>query len=188
MEKKRHLFLTGVPGVGKTTLIKALLTPHLANPDTQCAGFYTDEVREAGRGRVGFEVVSVVDGGKAMLSGVGLLPHVKVPMVGKFRVDVAGFERLALAAMSADRSALRTLVVIDEIGKMELFSAKFKVRVRELLETEGVMLLCTVPVRSIQFVEGLKERGDVELIEITKENRDGVKVVLAARLEMMLNL
>lgn len=56
----QFILLTGQPGVGKTTFIKQLV----ANLKTQSnrvhlSGFYTGELRDASKTRVGFAAVSV---------------------------------------------------------------------------------------------------------------------------------
>ena len=82
----RHILLTGLPGVGKTTIIKQLadsLATH--QPD----GFFTQEIREDGI-RKGFELVTF-DGRRQLLS------HVNIPgshRVGRYGVDLTGFEKL----------------------------------------------------------------------------------------------
>lgn len=62
-----------------------------------------------------------------------------------------------------------TVVVVDEIGKMELFSQSFVNSVRELFSSPQATILATVPVtkqRPIPFVDELKCREDVILIEV----------------------
>jgi len=62
-----RLLLTGNPGVGKTTLIRAL-TERLE--EVTCAGFYTEEKRQRGQ-RVGFRVITL-DGQEETLHGSGV--------------------------------------------------------------------------------------------------------------------
>ncbi len=52
---KKNLLVTGLPGVGKTTLIKKLSE---ALKDFHPVGFYTEEIRERGE-RKGFELISL---------------------------------------------------------------------------------------------------------------------------------
>ena len=83
--RKMNLLVTGLPGVGKTTLIKRISEElkHL-HP----IGFYTSEIREGGI-RKGFELISL-DGRKRLLSHVDIKSSHRV---GKYKVDVTGFER-----------------------------------------------------------------------------------------------
>lgn len=63
-----------------------------------------------------------------------------------------------------------TLVIVDEVGKMELFSQNFVKSVQELFSSSNVRVLATVPVTKqhpIPFVDELKKREDVTLIEVS---------------------
>lgn len=157
-----NILLEGEPGAGKTTLLCKIAESisHLG-----IGGFYTQEIREKGR-RVGFRI-------ETFPGESGILSHARFkagPRVGKYRVDVPGFERIGVAGLERALSAFSVLL-IDEIGKMELFSERFKEIVNQCLDSEKVVL-ATVMSRSQPFVDGLKRRSDVELLEVTMGNRD----------------
>jgi nucleoside-triphosphatase len=159
---KSNLLITGSPGVGKTTLVLRVLADLPA--ETAC-GFITQELRQGGR-RVGFEVQTL--GGES-----GVLAHTDIKSrhrVGRYGVDVASFEKLALPTLDAT-NADASLIVIDEIGKMECFSARFRETVVNALDAEQAVL-ATIPLRGKQFIEKLKARPDVTLLRITRQNRD----------------
>ncbi|MDQ7065857.1 MAG: nucleoside-triphosphatase, partial [candidate division KSB1 bacterium] len=156
-----HIFLTGPPGCGKTTLVINIAE---ALKEVQPAGFYTRELRDGGR-RVGFELVSL-DGRRQVLSHVHFRSHQRV---GKYGVDVAGFEAF-LQQLDLPHSPAR-LLVIDEIGKMECFSPKFRRLIQTLLRSDR-LLLATIVLRGNSFIEGLKQRPDVELISVSETNRN----------------
>jgi len=112
---KKNLLVTGLPGVGKTTLIKKLLE---SLKSLHPVGFYTEEIKEGGE-RKGFELVSL-EGKRGVLSHKGIRsPH----RVGQYKVDIKGFEDF-LDSISFFNPLAR-LVMIDEIGKMECFSDRF---------------------------------------------------------------
>jgi nucleoside-triphosphatase len=167
---KPKILITGRPGVGKTTLVQKLL----ARGGPIAGGFFTEETRLRGR-RVGFRVKDVHTGAE------GVLSHADAPggpRVGKYRVDLASFERIGVNAL---RQALGRpgVVVIDEVGKMELFSKPFQAAVAEVMDSDHPVL-ATVPVHRHPFLEALRRRSDVELIEITTSNRDELPQRLAA--------
>jgi nucleoside-triphosphatase len=108
--------VTGSPGAGKTTVVGATVD-RLRAAGLTVAGFVTREVREGGR-RVGFEVVAL-DGPVARIAQVGWSSSVRV---GRYHVDVAAFEEVALPAVRQALLAGR-VVVLDELGSMELASA-----------------------------------------------------------------
>jgi len=159
----KNILITGLPGVGKTTLfIKLAEALKALSP----VGFYTAEIRERGE-RMGFELVSL-DGRK------GLLSHVEIRgahRVGKYGVDLKGFEDL-LDCIPFLAPASR-LVMIDEIGKMECFSDKFTHLVGNILDSNR-QLIATIALKGNGFIAALKKRPDAWLIEITKKNRDSL--------------
>ena len=164
----RHLFLTGQPGVGKTTLVRQLaaLAP--------CGGFYTEECRKQGV-RVGFDVVTIA-GARGPLAREGR----GKAMVGKYAVDVASFEHLALPTLdeaidSTSSSSSLLCCSLDEVGKMELHSHLFLPKVEALLGS-GPLVLGTIPMprygHKISEVEAIRARPAVAVVKLTKSNRD----------------
>jgi nucleoside-triphosphatase len=117
---------------------------------------------------VGFEI-ETFDGGR------GLLAHVDLngpPRVSRYGVDVEEFERLALPALEADG-----IVLIDELGKMELASERFREAVLALWE-RPVAIVATVQAARHPFTEQLT----AELVRLTAANRDRLPAELAERL------
>jgi nucleoside-triphosphatase len=118
-----RLLLEGRPGIGKTTVARRLLTL-LQEAGVPVAGFTTGELRTGGR-REGF-VVEAVSGAREVMAHVDLPGP---PRVGRYGVDLAAFERVALSALGDP--GLGGVVVVDELGKMELASAAFRAAVVE---------------------------------------------------------
>jgi nucleoside-triphosphatase len=159
----RALLLTGAPGVGKTTVVRAVLA---ALAGWRLAGFYTDEIRVEGERR-GFRGVTL-DGWEVDIARAGARsPH----RVGGYGVDVAAIDALAARALAPDPAV--DLYLVDEIGKMECRSPRFVVAVRALLDS-GHPVLATVARRGGGFIAGVKERVDVEVCEVTRANRDAM--------------
>uniref|UniRef100_A0A3Q3QAT4 AAA+ ATPase domain-containing protein n=1 Tax=Monopterus albus TaxID=43700 RepID=A0A3Q3QAT4_MONAL len=166
----KHVFLTGPPGVGKTTLVQKACEA-LVSSGVGVEGFYTEEVREGGR-RVGFDVVTV-----------------KGERVGQYVVDLPSFENLALplfrTAASTDGGS-RKVFVIDEIGKMELFSQSFIRAVRQTLDSSSCTILGTIPIpkgKPLGLVEEVRTRGDVKVFTVSKENRNAILQDILATLQ-----
>lgn len=160
---KKNLFVTGLPGTGKTTLIRKILDN--LPPGMTASGFYTAEIRESGE-RVGF-AVSTLDGRSGVLSHIRFGGDARV---GRYGVDVKGFEGLVLPLLEAGRAGL---YVVDEIGKMESFSRAFCDKVRALLDS-GAPVLGTVALKGGGFIAEVKARDDVALFELTVKNRDAL--------------
>ncbi|XP_042040517.1 cancer-related nucleoside-triphosphatase homolog isoform X1 [Salvia splendens] len=164
-------------GVGKTTLIIRVLDAlKQFIPSLKIQGFYTREVRE-GCDRVGFEVVTV-DGRRGPLASTIITSREshKWPNVGRYKVDVSSFESLALPELEVKEDT--DLFIIDEVGKMELFSASFFPAVLRVLES-NIPLLATVPVpksgRDIPGVARLKNHPGATIYTLNTSNRDAMK-------------
>jgi nucleoside-triphosphatase len=169
---KLKLLVEGRPGAGKTT-IAVRVAELLREAGIPVTGFVTREIRD-GRTRIGFEI-EALDGDRAVLA------HTRIegpPRVGKYGVDLEAFERLALPAL-ADPG--ERVIVIDELGKMELASERFRERVSELVDAD-VSLIATVHAHRHPFTDRIKRRRDVELLAVTRRERDALPRQIVARL------
>ncbi|MEM3047354.1 MAG: nucleoside-triphosphatase, partial [Candidatus Bathyarchaeia archaeon] len=125
----RAVFLTGMPGVGKTTVLLKTVKA-LEQRGLKPGGMISREAREGGL-RVGFELLDVQTG------RTGWLSHVRNPsgpVVGKYRVNLADLDSVGVKAIEEAVTRREVcLVVIDEVGPMELFSSAFREAVRKAL-------------------------------------------------------
>lgn len=137
-------------------------------------GFTTEELRE-GRTRVGF-AVEATGGDRAVLAHVDLPGP---PRVGRYGVDLDAFERIALPTLAEIREG--EVVVIDELGKMELASAPFRKAVMDLFGAP-VDVVATVHVFRNALSDALKRRRGVEVVHVTRSIRDELPARLASRL------
>ena len=167
------ILLEGRPGAGKST-VAGRLADLLGERGLRVGGFVTEELRERGR-RVGF-AVEAFDGERATLAHVSLPGP---PRVSRYGVDLEAFERVALPAVEA--AARSDVVVVDELGKMELASGRFREAVSELFDG-SVPVVATVHAFAHPFTDALKRREDVERHRVTRATRDGLPAELAARL------
>jgi nucleoside-triphosphatase len=171
-QRPLRILVEGRPAVGKTTVARRL-AELLREAGLLLGGFVTAELRE-GRRRVGF-TIETFDGANAVLAHVELPGP---PRVGKYGVDLPAFERIALPALSSVPAA--GVVLIDELGKMELASAAFRSAFSDLLE-KPLTVVATVHVARHPFTDALKRRTGVELVRVTALNRDELPLQLAAR-------
>jgi nucleoside-triphosphatase len=174
-----RLLLEGRPGIGKTTVARKLVD-QLRAEGFAMRGFTTEEIRQKGR-RVGFAVESVGRSPGQVQRGVlARLDLPGPPRVGRYGVDLPGFESLVLPELR--RPSAGEVVLIDELGKMELASAQFRETVAALFESE-IPIVATVHVYRHPFTEALKRRPDVEVVRVTERNRDGLSQSLLKRLK-----
>ena len=160
----KAILLTGRPGSGKTTLIRRVVE----QLDRPVSGFYTRELRVSGV-RKGFEIVTL-DGRRGILAHIELRGRQRI---GRYGVDLGELDRLAVEAIrAAIRDAVsQGVVVIDEIGPMEMLSRNFCNAVLDALDSP-VDVLGTIVQRSTPFGDQIKRRTDVNLIEVRRDNRD----------------
>ena len=149
--------LTGKPGTGKTSLIKEAV----AELEGRAGGFYTEEIRSQGT-RLGFKLVTL-DGHEAILAHTDFNKRFQV---GKYGVDVESLDRVGVSAL---RKAAEQcdLVVVDEIGKMELFSADFREAVLEIIGG-GKRVLGTIMLHANPWADAIKQQPQVILVTVTR--------------------
>jgi nucleoside-triphosphatase len=160
--------LTGRPGSGKTSLIKQAI----AGMKGKAGGFYTEEIRSKGA-RQGFRLVTL-DGDTAILAHIDIRsPH----RVSRYGVDIDSLDRLGVSALQ--RAAQQCgLVVIDEIGKMELFSERFKGAALQIINS-GKRVLGTIMLAPNPWADAIKLKPQVNLVEVTRANHDQVLAELS---------
>ena len=155
---KQVYLLTGRPGTGKTSLIKQVV----AQMKGEAGGFYTEEIRTQGV-REGFRLVTL-DGQEVILAHVNIHSPYRV---SKYGVDIDGLERVGVPALYKAAQQC-DLVVVDEIGKMELFSANFRGAVSQMIDS-GKRVLGTVMLSPNQWADAIKRQPQVNLITVTRD-------------------
>lgn len=162
----KKILITGKPGIGKTTIIREVIAG-LREKEIKFDGFYTGELREHG-GRVGFKITGV-NGFEGMLAHVNFKSNFRV---GRYFVELDALEECVSNISKINCG----VIVIDEIGKMELFSGKFKEFIEKILNDDSVVV-ATV---GEKFIDRFK--GNCEVIKVTPDNRDFVSGVILDKL------
>lgn len=177
LSESAKILLTGLPRSGKTTAIMQIIN------NINCEkveGFYTQEIRKGGI-RKGF-------GWQRLDGATGTLAHIDIKgpcRVGKYGVDVAGFEKSVLPILDVEDSDTK-LFVIDEIGKMECFSEKFVIEIRRLFKSNK-SILATVALKGSGLISEVKNYPDTKLFNLTRQNRDKTIVEILQVLSFLKN-
>lgn len=157
----KNFLLTGEPGIGKTTIIKAILSEiHL-----DAGGFITEEMR-SGKTRKGFQLMTL-DGKQAIMASLSKKSTYKV---GKYGVDLDVLKNIAVPSLSKALDE-KKLIVVDEIGKMECFSKEFRDMVERCLNAPKPVL-GTIQNFASPFINSVTNRQDIVIITVTEDNRN----------------
>jgi len=154
------IFLTGKPGSGKSTVLMKIIES-LKRRGLKIGGIITPEIRVKGK-RIGFKVIDVYSNEEGILASID---QKSGPRVGKYRVNLEDFERVAIKALDFALNEC-DVICVDELGKMELFSEKFKRKIEKILKSPTPAII----VLHRNLTERYGKYGEV--IWVTVENRD----------------
>ena len=161
----KNLFIAGTPGVGKTSLLREVTL----SKRERIGGFYTDHML-TGRMRKGF-VMRTFDGQERVLASKGMKSS---HQLGKYGVDINALENVGIPALKLALMA-KDMIVIDEIGSMEMMSERFRQTLLECL-TSTKPVLATIRAASQPFSDQVKKFSDTQTITLTKANYNQVKL------------
>ena len=155
------LWLTGVPGVGKTTVIQRVAE---ALPKHSLGGFCTEEIRHGGI-RQGFRL-------EGFQGGSAVMAHVDFPKryrVGRYGVDLGAIDELSGTALSQEPPA--DIYLVDEVGKMECMSTRFIHALRGVLNG-SCTIVGTIARSGGGPIAEFKQWPGSTLWEVTRDNRE----------------
>lgn len=164
-----NILITGIPGIGKTTLIEQILF-ELNKVGLSILGFITKEVRE-GNKRIGFTIELIENN---QLSGIKYTLATKTGTrtpyrIGSYNVEIQNLETVVDYLAKQQSKKKLDLIIIDEIGKMELLSNKFRKYIIEVLDSRK--LLATISLKDNLFTKQVKARKDTILL-ILQDRRE----------------
>ncbi|WP_406660613.1 NTPase [Methanolobus sp. ZRKC3] len=163
-----RIAVTGNPGVGKSTVV----TKAVEKLNLKACGIRAAEIRVDGI-RQGFSIEDIDTGRK------GVLSHVKGtgPKLGKYHVNLEDLDGIGAGAL---RDAIACdLVVIDEVGPMELKSENFVRAVEAVLDSDRPVL--AVLHRSSRHPLAQRMRREFEVLVVDEGNRDELPERIAER-------
>ena len=158
--------ITGLPGAGKTqALVKVI--EMLESEGTKVGGMITEPIIKANN-RVGFNVINWRSKDK------GVLAHIKKEskiMVGKYGVDLDVLSEVGVKAID-EATELAEVIVIDEVGKMEVESDAFVAAVKRALDCTKPLILTLHKKSRNPLLQDIRRRDDIRILEVTPINRN----------------
>lgn len=159
--------IAGLPGSGKTQVLLRVIEM-LRDEELTIGGMITEPIIEGHR-RVGFNVVNWMTGEKKVFAHVNFDTGV---MVDKYEVDLEALDSVGVAAINKAIKDEVDLIVIDEIGKMEMESEKFNDAVREALDTDIAMMMTIHKKSRNPLLQDIRRRDDIRMLEVTPINKN----------------
>jgi len=169
MLQKANILITGPPGCGKSTLVTRIISS-LQKKGIKVGGITTPDFRSAGGHREGFLILDIATGEKSIMASVEIHSKIRVGRYGVDRGAVRGIGVMAIeqAVTKAD------IVIIDEIGKMELVVPEFQHCVTRALDsTKPVLGTIGLNITSF-FAQAIKQRPDVTVLRLIREQQDAL--------------
>jgi nucleoside-triphosphatase len=164
--------ITGLPNVGKTsTLIK--IVDKLESEDYTVGGMVTHAVVENGK-RVGVKVEDWRTGEEAVFSHLGFDTKAKVETdEGLFHVRTDLLEQVGVKAIRDSlMDPIVDIIIIDEVGKMEMHSQMFCDAVKEALDSNKPVLMTLHKKSRNPLLQDIRRRDDVRILEVTPVNKN----------------
>ncbi len=173
---KKKLFITGTPGVGKTSLLKEVTLPYLKH----IGGFFTHTIIENNK-RAGF-LLKTCAGEEGVLAKKGMESKHKL---NKYGIDISIIDNLGVTSLE---SAIKTnnLIVIDEIGSMEIISPKFCETVVKCINSDK-HILATIRYNAQPFTDDIKRMDNCEILVLTRDNYIETKSFIRSWLDKIMS-
>lgn len=165
------LFLTGPPRSGKSTAIKTIIN---TLGHEKFKGFYTEEIRMNDK-REGFKIITM-DGREGILASIHFESDVRLSRYG---LDMNVFEELCISSIKNDSED--KIILIDEVGPMQMYSQKFKTYLETIMK-DNSPVLGTIYVDEHPWIDGFKKDHELELIHVNPTNRDDVPKDIISKL------
>lgn len=169
MLRKVNVLITGLPGCGKSTLVTRVVDSLRAR-GVQVGGISTPEFRGAGGLRGGFLIRDIATGAEQIMAAADLPSRIQV---GRYGVDG---EAIRAVGVSAINQAVVTadIVVIDEIGKMELAVPEFETSVVAAFDSAKPVLGTIGLYLTSPFAAAVKKRPDVTVLTLRRGDQEAI--------------
>lgn len=158
--------ITGLPESGKTQTLARII--EMLEEEELKIGGMMDEPVEDGRKKTGYTVRNIMTGEKELFASVDIESKI---VVGKFGIDPAAMERVGVKAIK-DACEQCDIVVIDEVGKMEVECEAFVEAVKAAMDANKPMIVTLHKKSRNPLLQDIRRRDDVRILEVTPTNRN----------------
>jgi len=140
-------------------------------------GFFTGEIREHGM-RAGFTIEAIrswdqgaQDNSEKKYQAVMAHVNSRSPYkVGRYGVNISAIDEVGVTALREGMKRSK-IIIIDEIGRMEMYSSLFQKEVENVLDC-SLPVLGVIQMKRNPFLNRIRKRDDVTVIQVTPDNRD----------------
>lgn len=168
------IFVTSQPRLGKSTVIKKVVD---VLGRENCYGFYTEEIMVAGK-REGFKIITM-DGRQGILASTGSPSALRL---GRYGLNIDTLEDLCLGSILEGNDPHKVLI-IDEVGPMQVWSESFRVALEKALERDNPML-GSVFLQAHPWIDTFKARDELDIVDLNLANRDGMVQELVSKFRL----
>ncbi len=158
--------ITGLPGAGKTHALMKVIEM-LESEEIEIGGMITQSIIEDKK-RVGFRIIDWKTKKTAVLAHIDINSKFKV---GRFGVDLNALEEVGVSSLK-NAAEEADVVVIDEVGRMEVESESFVETVEDALDLEKSIILTLHKKSRNPLLQDIRRRDDVRILEVTPINRN----------------
>jgi len=158
--------ITGLPGSGKTqTLLRIIQL--LEEEGLKVGGMVTEPIIVKQR-RVGFQITNWITKEHEVFAHEGLKSRVRS---GRYGVNLLALEGIGTAALAQGREEA-DVIVIDEVGKMEVESEVFTKSVMDTLDAKKSIIMTLHKKSRNPLLQDIRRRDELRLLEVTPVNKN----------------
>jgi len=166
MTKGVKIGITGLPEAGKTHALQRVIEM-LEADEVVVGGMITESIIE-NKEKAGFKIIDWMSKESGTLAHKNLDTNVHA---GDYQVDLEVLENIGVAAINR-ASEEAEVIIIDEVGKMEVESSNFVQSVKDALDTDKPLILTLHKKSRNPLLQDIRRRDDVRILEVTPINRN----------------
>lgn len=164
----KNILLTGRPGIGKTTIINESIL-RIKEHGIKIGGVSTREIRVRNI-RTGFMIRDIGSGRKGIMASTDFKTG---PKIGRYRIDVSTLLNIGVTAIHTAIEEAQ-VIIIDEIGPMELLSTEMSKIVIRAIESDQPVLGVIHWKKHGLIIDKILSHPDTKVVEVRHDNRDSL--------------